>query len=94
MASFLGKLNTIFTLLVALPQCMKKWIATDLQRTASGLQRTTTGLQRTATGLQRTATDLLKIGKTTTGLAVSSNPMLLDSAHTYRKVQIIKVGGV
>ena len=59
-----------------------KWIAADLQRTAtgqqrtaSGLQRTTTGLQRTTTGLQRTVTYSLKIVQTATGLSVSNNSL-------------------
>ena len=48
-----------------------KWIAADLQRTATGQQRTASGLQRTATGLQRTATGLQRTAtgqqRTTTG---------------------------
>ena len=74
-----------------------KWIAADLQRTAtgqqrtasglqsttSGLQRTATGLQRTATGLQRTVTYSLKIVQTATGLSVSNNSLAVWFAHTY-----------
>ena len=59
-----------------------KWIAADLQRTAtcqqrtaSGLQRTASGQQRTTTGLQRTVTYSLKIVKTATGLSVSNNSL-------------------
>ena len=66
-----------------------KWIAADLQRTAtgqqrtasglqrtaSGLQRTATGQQRTTTGLQRTGTYSLKIVQTAIGLSVSNNAL-------------------
>ena len=49
-----------------------KWIAADLQRTATGQQRTASGLQRAATGQQRTGTYSLKILQTATGLSVSN----------------------
>ena len=52
-----------------------KWIAADLQRTATGQQRTASGLQRTATGLQRTVTYSLKIVQTATGLSLSNNSL-------------------
>ena len=52
-----------------------KWIAADLQRTATGQQRTASGLQKTATGLQRSVTNSLKIVQTATGLSVSNNSL-------------------
>ena len=66
-----------------------KWIAADLQRTATGQQRTASGLQRTASGLQRTVTGQqrtttgrqrtgsysLKIVQTAIGLPVSNNSL-------------------
>ena len=66
-----------------------KWIAADLQRTAtgqqqtasglqrtaSGLQRIATGQQRTTTGLQRTGTYSLKIVQTAIGFSVSNNSL-------------------
>ena len=55
--------------------CLLKWIAADLQRTASGLQRTAPGQQRTTTGLQRTGTYSLKIVQTASGLSVSNNSL-------------------
>ena len=74
-----------------------KWIAADLQRTATGQQRTASGLQRTASGLQRTTTDQqrtttglqrtrtysLKIVQTAIGLSVSNNSLAVWFAHTY-----------
>ena len=76
---------------------LRKWIAADLQRTAtgqqrtasglqrtaSGLQRTATGQQRTTTGLQRTGTISLKIVQTAIGLSVSNNFLAVWFAHTY-----------
>ena len=54
-----------------------KWIAADLQRTATGQQRTASGLQRTASGLQRTASGLQRAAtgqqRTTTGLQRTAN---------------------
>ena len=61
-----------------------KWIAADLQRTATGQQRTASGLQRTASGLQRTASGLQRTAsglqraatgqqRTTTGLQRTAN---------------------
>ena len=69
--------------------CLLKWIAADLQRTATGQQRTASGLQRTASGLQRTATGQqrsttgrqrtgsysLKIVQTAISLSVSNNSL-------------------